>query len=55
MSSAQRAVLEERQREEERVRARVASLTTRLQQLSKEAVALVCNQLHMILSQGLFL
>ena len=41
VSSAQKAVLEERQQEEEKVRTKLASLSTKLQQLSKEAVALV--------------
>lgn len=43
VSSAQRAVLDERQKEEEKVRLRLATLTGRLRQLSKEAVALVCD------------
>ena len=43
VSSAQRAVLAERQREEERVRVRVSALTDKLQQLNKETVALVCG------------
>ena len=41
MSSGQKAQLEERQKEEEKVRAKLASLSAKLQQLGKETVALV--------------
>jgi hypothetical protein len=40
ISAAQRAVLDEKQRVEEKLRARLATLATRLQHLNKEAVAL---------------
>jgi chromosome segregation ATPase len=40
VGAAQRTVLEERQQEEERVRAKVASLTNKLQDLAKDTVAL---------------
>lgn len=42
VSSAQQTVLEGKQREEEKVRTRLAALSDRLQKLNKEAVALVC-------------
>lgn len=41
VSSAQKAQLEERQKEEEKMRNKLASLSAKLQQLSKETVALV--------------
>jgi len=41
VSSAKLAVLEGKQHEEERVRAKLAALSSRLQELNKEAVALV--------------
>jgi hypothetical protein len=40
VSSGQKAQLEERQKEEEKVRAKLASLSAKLQQLGKETVAL---------------
>ena len=42
VSAAQKAQLEERQQEEEKVKSKLAALSAKLQQLGKETVALVC-------------
>ena len=43
VSAAHRAVLDEKLRDEEKLRGRLTALTTRLQQSNKEAVAMVCD------------
>ena len=49
MTSDHRAALEQRHQEEERVRSRLATLSSRLQELNREAVALVSGKAPAVL------